>query len=127
MKLFEEFTMVRIESRLSKLFERLSQYVQMILNDFAIKELTEEQVLDLMEIIEDRHDNKSTVFTSKMSVANWYEMLDSDVSAANAIPDRVVKVYIERRQFKKKTLTLPRRNCNSMAVFAVTVCSVFTN
>lgn len=127
MKLFEEFTMVRIESRLSKLFERLSQYVQMILNDFAIKELTEEQVLDLMEIIEDRHDNKSTVFTSKMSVANWYEMLDSDVSAANAIPDRVVKVYIERRQFKKKTLTLPRRNCNSMAVFVVTVCSVFTN
>ena len=26
----------------------------------------------------------------------------------------------------KKTLTLPRQNCNSMAVFAVTVCSVFT-
>ena len=34
--------------------------------------------------------------------------------------------YIKRRQFEKKTLTLPRQNCNSMAVFAVTVCSVFT-
>lgn len=90
MKLFEELTMARIESRLPKLFERLSQYDQLILDDFAIKKLTAEQVLDLMEIIEDRHGNKSTIFASQLPVANWYETLDSNVSAADAILDRVV-------------------------------------
>ena len=48
MKLFEELTMARIESRLPKLFGRLSQYDLLILDDFAIKKLTAEQVLDLM-------------------------------------------------------------------------------
>ena len=90
MKLFEELTMARIESRLPKLFERLSQYDLLILDDFAIKKLTAEQVLDLMEIIEDRHGNKSTIFASQLPVANWYETLDSNVSAADAILDRVV-------------------------------------
>src|SRR3712207_9155050 len=66
MKLFEELTMARIESRLPKLFERLSQYDLLILDDFAIKKLTTEQVIDLMEIIEDRHGNKSTIFASQL-------------------------------------------------------------
>lgn len=82
--------LARIESRLPKLFERLSQYDLLILDDFAIKKLTAEQVLDLMEIIEDRHGNKSTIFASQLPVANWYETLDSNVSAADAILDRVV-------------------------------------
>ena len=82
--------MARIESRLPKLFERLSQYDLLILDDFAIKKLTAEQVLDLMEIIEDRHGNKSNIFASQLPVANWYETLDSNVSAADAILDRVV-------------------------------------
>ena len=37
MKLFEDLTMARIESRLPKLFERLSQFDLLILDDFGIK------------------------------------------------------------------------------------------
>lgn len=44
--------MARIESRLPELFERLSQYDLLIFDDFAIKKLTAEQVLALMEIID---------------------------------------------------------------------------
>ena len=47
-------------------------------------------MLDLMEILEDRYGNKSTIFASQLPVANWYETLDSNVSAADAILDRVV-------------------------------------
>ena len=49
-----------------------------------------EQVLDLMEIIEDRHGSKSTIFASQLPVANWFETLDSNASAADAILDRVI-------------------------------------
>lgn len=90
MKLFEELTMARIESRLPKLFERLSQFDLLVLDDFGIKKLNAEQVLDLMEIIEDRHGNKSTIFASQLPVANWFETLESNVSAADAILDRVI-------------------------------------
>ena len=47
-------------------------------------------MLDLMEIIENRYGNKSTIFASQLLVANRYETLDSNVSAADAILDRVV-------------------------------------
>ena len=90
MKLFEELTMARIESRLPKFFERPSQFDFLILDEFAIKKLTAEQVPDLMEIIEDRHGNNSTIFASQLPVANWYETLDSNVSAADAILDRII-------------------------------------
>lgn len=90
MKLLEDLTMARIESRLPKLFERLSQFDLLILDDFGIKKLSAEQVLDLMEIIEDRHGSKSTIFASQLPVANWFETLDSNASAADAILDRVI-------------------------------------
>lgn len=90
MKLFEDLTMARIESRLPKLFEQLSQFDLLILDDFGIKKLSAEQVLDLMEIIEDRHGSKSTIFASQLPVANWFETLDSNASAADAILDRVI-------------------------------------
>lgn len=56
---------------LPKLFERLCQFDLLILDDFAIKKLTAEQVLDLMEIIEDIHGNRSTIFASQLPVAKW--------------------------------------------------------
>ena len=44
--------------------QKPGQYDLLIFDDFAIKKLTAEQVLDLMEIIEDRHGNKSTIFAA---------------------------------------------------------------
>ena len=61
-----------------------------VLNEVAIRKLTAEQMLDFMEIIESRYGNKSTIFASQLPVANRYETLDSNVSAADAILDRVV-------------------------------------
>ena len=69
--------------------------------------------------------------TPPMNNVGWYETLDSNVSAADAILDRVVntasRFTLKGDSLRKKHVTLPRQNCNSMAVFAVTVCSVFAN
>lgn len=103
MKLFEDITMARIESRLPKLFERLSQYDLLILDDFGIKKLSAEQVLDLMEIIEDRHARKATIFASQLPVASWYETLETNTTAADAILDRVIHSAI-RFELKGESL-----------------------
>lgn len=94
LKLLEELKMARIESRLPRLFERLSQFDLLILDDFGIKKLSAEQVLDLMEVIEDRHARKATVFASQLPVANWYETLETNTTAADAILDRIVHTAI---------------------------------
>ena len=94
MKLFEELTMSRVESRLPRMFERLAQTDLIILDDFGIKKLTAEQVLDLMELIEDRHGRRATVFVSQVPVADWYETLDTNTTAADAILDRIIHTAI---------------------------------
>ncbi len=103
MKLFEDLTMARIESRLPRFFERLSQCDLLIIDDFGIKKLSAEQVLDLMEVIEDRHARKATIFASQLPVVNWYEMLDTNTTAADAILDRIIHTAI-RIELKGESL-----------------------
>lgn len=93
-KLFEELTMARIESHLPRFLDRLAQQDLLILDDFGLKKLTAEQVLDLMEIIEDRHAQKATIIASQLPVRNWYDVLDSNTTAADAILDRLVHTAI---------------------------------
>jgi len=68
MKLFEELTLARVEARLTKVFERIAQTDLLILDDFGIKKFNSDQVLDLMEIIEDRHNRKATIIASQLPV-----------------------------------------------------------
>ncbi|MPM76330.1 hypothetical protein SDC9_123328 [bioreactor metagenome] len=42
-----------------------------------------------MEIIEDRHGNRSTIITSQLPVAKWYDVI-GDSTLADAILDRLV-------------------------------------
>ena len=43
----------------------------------------------LMEIIEDRHGKRSTMFTSQVPVNNWYEII-GEQTIADAILDRII-------------------------------------
>ena len=106
-KLFEELTMARVESHLPRFFDRLAQQDLLILDDFGLKKLTAEQVLDLMEIIEDRHARKATIIASQLPVRNWYDVLDSNTTAADAILDRLVHTAI-RFELKGDSL---RKKC----------------
>lgn len=90
MKLFEEILMARVESRLPRVFEKLAQTDLLILDDFGIKKLSGEQVLDLMEIIEDRHNKHATIIASQLPVAGWYDCLGANTTAADAILDRII-------------------------------------
>lgn len=94
MKLFEDITMARIESRLPRMFEKLAQNELLILDDFGIKKLNAEQVLDLMEILEDRHGRNATIIASQLPVSEWYECLEKNTTAADAILDRLVHTAI---------------------------------
>jgi DNA replication protein DnaC len=52
-------------------------------------ELTAAQRLDLMEVIDDRHDRRATLLASQIPVDRWHAVI-GDQTYADAILDRLV-------------------------------------
>ena len=74
-RLFEEIALARVSGTLHRFFSKLAQTDLLIIDDFGIKVLDGQQLLDFMEIIEDRHGQKSTIIVSQLPVSNWYDVL----------------------------------------------------
>lgn len=93
-RLFEEITLARISGTLHRFFAKLAQTDLLILDDFGMKVLDGQQLLDFMEIIEDRHSRKATIIISQLPVADWYDVMKGNTTAADAILDRLVHTSI---------------------------------
>ncbi len=93
-RLFEEITLARVSSGLHRFFDRLAQTDLLILDDFGMKVLDSQQLLDFMEIIEDRHGRKATVIVSQLPVSDWHDILQKNTTAADAILDRLVHTAV---------------------------------
>ncbi len=93
-RLFEEITLARVSSTLHRFFAKLAQTDLLILDDFGLKVLDGQQLLDFMEIIEDRHGQKATIIVSQLPVSDWYEILKKNATAADAILDRIVHTAV---------------------------------
>lgn len=81
--------MARLEGNILKFFDKLAKTSLFILDDFGLTNLERQQQLDLMEIIEDRHGKSSTIISSQIPVANWYDII-SEATIADAILDRLI-------------------------------------
>ena len=55
----------------------------------ALRPLTAEQAADLLEVIEDRYQLRSTIVTSQLPVSEWHSSL-GEPSIADAILDRLI-------------------------------------
>jgi len=93
-KLFEQITMARIEASLPKFFDKVAQTDLLIMDDFGMKVLEGQQLLDFLEVIEDRHARKATIIISQLPVTDWYDILSANTTAADAILDRIVHTAI---------------------------------
>lgn len=51
--------------------------------------MDKQQAVDLMEIIEDRHNKNTTIIATQLPVAAWYDIIP-DSTIADAILDRVL-------------------------------------
>lgn len=88
-KLLIKTKMARLEGTIFKFFEKLSKMKLLIIDDFGLSHLNQQQCLDLMEIIEDRHGRHSTIISSQLPVASWYEIFGEE-TIADAILDRLI-------------------------------------
>lgn len=88
-KLLLRTKIARIEGTIFKFFESISKTDLLILDDFGLTHLEQQQQMDLMEMIEDRHAKASTIIVSQLPVANWYDVIGEE-TIADAILDRLV-------------------------------------
>ena len=70
---------------------KLSDTDLLIVDDFGLVKLSGQQLIDFMEIIEDRHARKSTIIASQLPIAEWYDVLAKNKTIADSIIDRIVK------------------------------------
>jgi DNA replication protein DnaC len=88
-RLFSELGIARGEGRYLRVLKLVAQVELLILDDWGLTPLTDEQRRDLLEIIEDRHGRKSTIITSQIPIDHWHEWL-GEATLADAIMDRLV-------------------------------------
>jgi DNA replication protein DnaC len=88
-RLFEELRLAHADGRYPKLMAELAKSDLLLLDDWGIAPLDDADRRELLEILEDRHDRRSTMVTSQLPVDTWYEALDHP-TLADAILDRLV-------------------------------------
>lgn len=87
-KLFYSLRLAKMDGTHRKLITSLDKSDLLILDDFGLQRLDENNRMDLMEIIEDRHGNKSTIVCSQLPVSSWHEII-AEPTLADAIMDRL--------------------------------------
>jgi DNA replication protein DnaC len=104
-KLLLKTKMSRIDGTIYKFFEKLSKAELLILDDFGLTHLEQQQRMDFMEIIEDRHASAATIIASQLPVSNWYDVIGEE-TIADAILDRMVhtsyRIELKGESLRKK-------------------------
>jgi DNA replication protein DnaC len=88
-KLFTRLKMAKADGSYIREIAKIERQDLLILDDFGLQPLDASSRSVLMEIIEDRHGNRSTIITSQLPVAEWHEVI-GEQTIADAILDRVV-------------------------------------
>ena len=88
-RLFEELRLAHGDGRFPKLMATFAKTDLIVLDDWGLAKLTAEQRRDLLELLDDRHGNRSTIVTSQLPVDHWHEMI-GDPTLADAILDRLI-------------------------------------
>ncbi len=89
-RLLEEITIARAEGRLNRLLTHWARVDILVIDDFLIRPCTPDQAADVLEVIEDRVQLRSTIVTSQLPIAHWHEAL-GEPTVADGILDRLLQ------------------------------------
>ena len=111
-RLLQELPIAKGDGTYTRLLTRLAKVDVLILDDWGLSKLIAEQRRDLLEILEDRHDSRSTIVTSQLPLDQWHHII-GDPTLADAILDRLVhnayKINLKGESMRKNKskLTAP--------------------
>jgi DNA replication protein DnaC len=87
--LLNELAVARGEGIYQKIMKQYKKISLLILDEWLLRPLEGTQAMDVLEIVEARHQNGSTIFCSQSDPRGWHELIGED-TLADAILDRIV-------------------------------------
>lgn len=103
-RLFDELELAHGDGRFQRLFRTLTKTQLLILDDWGPDRLNASQRHDLLEIVEKRYGNGSTLITSQLPISVWHNVI-GEPTFADAILDRFVhnayRIELEGQSFRK--------------------------
>lgn len=88
-RLLHDLGMGRADGTYKKQLEKLSRTELLIIDDWGMSPLSDMAKRDILEIMEDRHNVRSTIISTQYPVSEWHRLID-DPTLADAICDRLV-------------------------------------
>ncbi|MCY3730217.1 MAG: IS21-like element helper ATPase IstB [Rhodospirillaceae bacterium] len=88
-RLFDELGHAHGDGRYPKVMKKLARTDVIILDDWGLAKPAAPRRRELLEILEDRHERRSTLVTSQLPVEHWHKMI-GEPTHADAILDRLV-------------------------------------
>jgi DNA replication protein DnaC len=107
-KLFSKLKMGKADGSYMREISRIERQDLLILDDFGLVPIDNQNRSALMEIIEDRHKKASMIITSQLPVNCWHEVI-GEKTIADAILDRIVH-DAHRIELKGESLRKTRIN-----------------
>ena len=108
--LFAALALARGDGRYAKMLRGLARVDLLILDDWGPERLDDQQRRDLLEIVEDRHERRSTIVTSQLPVDRWYEIIGNP-TIADAVLDRLLhdayRIELTGESLRKRRSTEP--------------------
>jgi len=110
-RLIDDLTRASAMQNRSSFFRGLAKADLLVLDDFGLAPLSDQTRRDLLEILDDRYDRKSTILTSQLPVEQWHAYL-ADPTLADAILDRLVhnsyRINLAGDSMRKRSKSLTR-------------------
>ncbi len=88
-KLFRDLAQARADGSLGRLLESIARTDVLLVDDFAIAALNDDERRSFLEICDDRYGRSSMILTSQIPIESWHAQI-GDPTIADSILDRVV-------------------------------------
>lgn len=104
-RLFDDLALAKADGRYRRVLAAYARIDLLVIDDWGLASLTEEQRRDVLEILEDRHDLRSTLIASQLPIEKWHKVI-ADPTLGDAILDRLVhnahKLSLKGDSLRKK-------------------------
>jgi DNA replication protein DnaC len=112
-RLWHELKVARADGTYSNWLSQLAKVDILILDDWGVVSPDVDQRRDLLEMIDDRYQQRSTIITSQLPTIHWHEHLN-DATLADAILDRLlhnsIRLELDGDSMRKDQKTLQNKN-----------------
>lgn len=111
-RLIQALHIARGDGSYPKVLKQLARFDVLIVDDWGIAALNDNAQRDLLEILDDRFNLKSTIVTSQLPLSRWHVYL-GEATLADAILDRLVhnayKIELKGESMRKKKSPLTKQ------------------